>query len=227
VRDADEARQAIDGGADIVDVKEPDHGSLGAAESGRWWEVAAQCASRIPVSVALGELLDGDLPARLALLPRVQFAKIGLAGCRQLADWIPRWRRAVEQLPTGTQPVAVYYADADRAICPTFHQVLSQAVSLGCCGLLWDTHEKRFGSLLDQLPIASLAQQMDAVRQRGMHTVLAGSLSLKDLLHIERLSPDFVAVRGAVCARKRTGRLRGELVRQFADSLQRMQPQLP
>ena len=58
VRDAMEARAALHGGADLIDIKEPRAGSLGSAEVGTWREICEVVATAKPLSVALGELLD-------------------------------------------------------------------------------------------------------------------------------------------------------------------------
>lgn len=58
VRNAEEAVQAADSGADIIDVKEPEFGSLGFAGGATIREVVDAVAGRIPVSAALGECLD-------------------------------------------------------------------------------------------------------------------------------------------------------------------------
>ena len=78
VRSALEARLAYQGGADIVDIKEPHLGSLGAATSKVWCEVYDTINQRVPVSVALGEVWEGHVarPNR-----PFAFAKIGVAGC--------------------------------------------------------------------------------------------------------------------------------------------------
>ena len=58
VRCADEVAIAVDGGADIIDVKEPSHGSLGMATP----ETLATCATVVPEqllwTVAGGELVE-------------------------------------------------------------------------------------------------------------------------------------------------------------------------
>ncbi len=78
VRSAAEAQQAFFGGADLIDVKEPDRGPLGAADADVIAEVARFVAGRRPTSAALGELVEGRrLPTALGL----SFAKLGLAGC--------------------------------------------------------------------------------------------------------------------------------------------------
>lgn len=216
VRNAVEAAAAVRGGAAIVDVKEPQNGSLGPASVEQWTEVVRTCPGHIPLSLALGELTDAALPTRLAAIPPVQFVKIGLAGCLQAENWIPRWRWAIEQLPTGTSAVAVTYADAQHAQAPDADTVRHHASQFGCCAMLWDTHDKTRGRLLDHVPIHQLEMQVAQARQSGMLIVLAGSLAIEDLATLKNLAPDFVAIRGAACMGPRTGSVRRELVEQFA-----------
>lgn len=60
VRNACEAIAAVEGGADIIDVKEPDRGSLGCAAPDVIRQIAAQIQQlprqTLPLSLALGEL---------------------------------------------------------------------------------------------------------------------------------------------------------------------------
>ena len=53
---ADEARRAIAGGADIVDVKDPREGALGAPSPRVLSEVVRAVGPAAPVSAALGDL---------------------------------------------------------------------------------------------------------------------------------------------------------------------------
>src|SRR5438045_2477000 len=91
VRSAAEATAALDGGAALIDVKEPALGSLGRAADAVRAEVLAVLAGRVPMSVALGELRDGD--DRAPGLEGISFAKWGLAGCLEL-DWQGLLRQA-------------------------------------------------------------------------------------------------------------------------------------
>src|SRR6187402_1196662 len=111
VRSADEAAIALAGGADVIDVKEPSRGALGAATPFVWDEVRQVVAGRRPVSVALGELLDDDIEELASAAFGCEFAKIGLAGCQGSAGWMSRWVQTIGQLPPGVQPVPVAYAD--------------------------------------------------------------------------------------------------------------------
>src|SRR6476620_4190786 len=100
VRSAVEALAALAGGADVIDVKEPSQGSLGAADDNTISAVVRAVAGRAPVSAALGELVDligspngeGARP----LVDGVSLFKTGLARCGSLSDWQTHWQRAVD-----------------------------------------------------------------------------------------------------------------------------------
>ena len=141
VRNAVEAQIAVDAGADLIDVKEPAHGSLGAADPGILEAVLQQVNDRRPLSAALGELLSA-VPLPAAFAGRLRYAKFGLAGCGTFDGWIALWQQAIERLPRGVEPVAVAYADWQSALAPDPWHVLERAHALRCAGVLVDTHDK-------------------------------------------------------------------------------------
>jgi (5-formylfuran-3-yl)methyl phosphate synthase len=212
VRSVEEAQLALAGGADLIDVKEPNRGSLGAADAGTIEAVVRQVAGQASVSAALGELVEGHrLDAGLA--GRIQYVKFGLAGCIDWPDWTTRWAQAVAKLPAGVRPVAVAYADWKTARAPDPRQVLEAGQAIACGALLVDTFDKSHGSLLDYWALAELDQFASAVRQAGMLCVIAGGLGLAEIAEILPLGPDYLAVRGAACDGDRTGRLDIERIR--------------
>ena len=197
VRSAAEATIAAEAGAAIIDVKEPQRGSLGAADGETIDQIAAAIGGRVPLSVALGELEGPE--GRPVWQSRVQFAKLGLAGCARLPDWQSRWKKVIDELPGGTKPVAVVYADWPAAAAPEPEEVLRAALTFGCCAVLIDTFDKCGPALFDWLPPARLRPFVAKVRERGMLVVLAGSLDERSLRQALTLDADFVAVRGAAC----------------------------
>jgi uncharacterized protein (UPF0264 family) len=218
VRSADEARLALAGGADLIDVKEPQAGSLGAASSQVWREVAEAVAGARPLSAALGELRDFQAND-LNPLGDYQYAKLGLAGCLGLPDWINRWQAALSKLPHSVVPVAVAYADHRPAEAPALLDVVNVGHQLGCRALLVDTYHKTSGDVFDVVERAELHEAVRAARQLGMTFVLAGSLRLERLQDALSLEPDFLAVRGAVCPGNRENALDEPLVRIWAHRL--------
>ena len=197
VRSAAEATVAAEAGAAIIDVKEPHRGALGAADAKTIDEIAAAVGRHVPLSVALGELEGSE--SRPVWQSRVQFAKLGLAGCARLPDWQSRWKKAIDELPEGTQPVAVVYADWRAAAAPQPEEVLRAALTFGCRAVLIDTFDKRGQALFELWQPARLRRFAARVRERGMLIVLAGSLDERSLRQALTLDVDFVAVRGAAC----------------------------
>lgn len=203
VRSAAEAAAALQGGADVLDVKAPERGSLGRPPRQVVRAVLAVrdvLAPHVPVSIALGELAEWTDAAAVAewLPPGIGFAKVGLAGQRD-RDWTTAWQALREAAPAHVAWVAVAYADVRAAAAPDIADVIAAAVRTHFAGVLVDTYSKREGRLLDHLAPAALGRHARGVHSAGLFWAVAGRLSLADL---PRLSPhpvDVVAVRSAVC----------------------------
>jgi hypothetical protein len=198
VRSASEALLALEAGADLIDVKEPKRGSLGRADLSTIVEVLRAVGGRLPVSCALGELVDFFHP-NVRLPGEVLYAKFGLAACADRDDWITRLEAARQGLPDGTSLVAVAYADSSAAKSPDPAMVLSAAEQLSCPAILLDTWSKTSGSLLDCMTSSALAWFVNAARQRGLMAVIAGGLGDREIKCVLATRPDYVAVRGAAC----------------------------
>jgi uncharacterized protein (UPF0264 family) len=216
VRNSREAADAVIGGADIVDVKEPRRGSLGRAGSAVWQRVAARIDGQLPVSVALGELLAMDEENWGPLPPGIRYGKVGLAGCRGEPNWSQRWKEVLERLPAQVAAVAVVYADAVDCNAPPPEQVVSQAARLGCWGVLFDTHQKAAGDLFHWLQVPQLRRHIESTRREGLAVALAGSLNERSLVTALKLRPEVVAVRSAVCRGGRGGDVDQDKVKRLA-----------
>lgn len=226
VRDEQEARQAAAQGADLIDVKEPRAGALGAVPPQRWQELRAAVPGSIPMSVALGELLDTETQARAGRATMFQFAKIGLAGCAAVPAWRDRWLEAWSTLPENVVRVAVAYAD-DAATAPSPEIVLEAAPAARCRALLVDTATKDGRNVFDHLALPRLDNLFGRARQLGLRLVLAGSLRLDQLPLAISLAPDYVAIRGAVCLPDREGALAPALVAHWVARLAELSPACP
>jgi uncharacterized protein (UPF0264 family) len=192
VRSAAEAVAALQGGASVIDVKEPDRGPLGRADPAVVRAVWTVVPAGVPVSVALGELIEpGAPPADGA---GIAFCKLGLAGSGP--DWLPRWlayRRA-----TGPGPgwIAVAYADWETAAAPAPDAVLDAALATGCAGILLDTWSKDRPGPVD----GSWSDWIVRARRGGLLVALAGGLDAAAIRRLALLRPDLFAVRGAACS---------------------------
>jgi len=216
VRNGKEARAALAGGADLIDVKEPSRGSLGAADEAAWQDVLPAVAGKVPTSVALGELCGEAASANVEGLAGFDYAKVGLAGCGQRNDWPCEWASLLSRVPRRVTPVAVVYADWHAACAPSPNEIIDHAVRLECGAVLFDTFDKSQGDLASHLDVETLSQLVGVLRDRGMLTVLGGSLGPATIPCVMPLSPDYVAVRGAACPEARTGTVDQCLVRELA-----------
>ncbi len=233
VRNATEAIAAIHGLADIIDVKEPAHGSLGCATPQTIAEVAIIVRSQSdttppPLSLALGELDEwreddrADLRAAIAT-SRPDFLKLGLSGASHLQNtdsWIRHWQSIRESISGPQTWVAVAYADHKNADSPTAESVLHAAIETRCGILLIDTYSKDGTSLLDHLTLNQLLAIRHATSEHGLQLALAGRVTLSHLNVLLNIQPDIIAVRGAVCENgNRKSSVCGQLVREFHDAI--------
>jgi uncharacterized protein (UPF0264 family) len=196
VRSVEEAMVALEGEADIIDIKEPSRGSLGRADDSVISAILNAVAGRRLVSVACGELLD-ELPLPQTRPPA--FVKWGLAECAAVKDWSSRFEKAAAKLPGACRPVTVAYADWQRARAPHPDKVSRLARRLRRGVLLIDTRQKDGKSLLDFLSLAEIDTIVKRCRAAGVPVALAGSLNRSVIDTLLPLSPAIIAVRGAAC----------------------------
>jgi len=215
VRSAAEAQIALDCGVDLIDVKEPNRGALGAADPAVWRDVLGVVAGRVPVSCALGEL-EASTSANAAAIPiGVRYAKVGLAGAADQPDWESAWRDRVDHRPAGCDVVAVVYADATTARAAP-GRILAAAIEHSCAAILVDTYDKSAGDVFTHWPAAELAAFLSRASASGLLTVVGGGLTWNSLGTALELSADYLAVRGLACGAGRTSGLDAASCRRLA-----------
>jgi len=206
VRSAAEAWEALRGGADIIDVKEPAIGSLGAASPDNLAAVAEVVQRCKTISAALGELRDLD--AESMMIPAaVRWVKFGLSGCGTDPDWQRNMlsvRRRIEKR-SPAKVVAVAYSDWQRAESPSPRVVAQLAQEHRFEAFLIDTFVKDGTTLLDWIPSHVLRVLISELRSQGIRVALAGSIGRTMIEELLLLEPDWIAVRGAVCRGGRVG----------------------
>ena len=210
VRNAAEARAALSGGCDILDVKEPNQGSLGMANVDAILEILRSVESvslenrSVPVSAALGETVEWlDVPDVPKLPDGLDYLKLGLSGMGRFDDWVSRWQRIrnrfEERAESRFRWIAVIYGDRDHADSPEAEEVIDAAMETGCAGVLFDTFRKTGHTLLDWLDVDDLKRMSERIRDSGLKLAIAGSLRSEMLPDILPIEPDIVAIRTAAC----------------------------
>jgi (5-formylfuran-3-yl)methyl phosphate synthase len=229
VRSASEVEAAVTGGADIIDAKEPSRGSLGPVDHAVLREILRRVPSRVPLSVALGDVSTADEVAaaisslELPSKPAPLFLKLGFAGVRtpQLATTLLECAAAMGAKHGAVRIVAVAYADAERAETLEPGLLLQLARRAGVAGALLDTYLKDGHGLLGCMTPRALAEWTAAGRRFGLLTALAGELKLADVGVVCRAHPDVIGVRGAACEGGRGGVVTVERVRALRHRLGR------
>jgi uncharacterized protein (UPF0264 family) len=214
-----EIEPALQGGADIIDVKNPAEGALGAAPAAVLSGLADLLWPDRLASAALGEsdssagvlTLAGYGAAALG----VRYIKLGLRldDPDQAITLLRTVQAAVHLANPQCGLIAVGYADAARIEALSWQllpEIARQAQVEGC---MIDTALKDGRRLFDYCDEPALERWLAECRQLGLLAALAGSLTLADLPALARLQPDVVGFRGAACAGDRVnGRVTAELV---------------
>jgi (5-formylfuran-3-yl)methyl phosphate synthase len=213
VRSASEAIRALQGGADIIDAKEPARGSLGAVDGAVLREIADALSGGLPLSVALGDAVTpSDVERAVASLElaRVQtaFLKVGFAGLdddSKVRDTIGRLAQVAAELPSRPRVIAVAYADHRQAGSPEPFTVARLAAAAGADGILLDTWTKDGTDVFAWMPPSILKEWTAAGRPLGLGVAVAGSITQDTMATVLQVEPDIVGVRGAACDGGRSG----------------------
>ena len=210
----EELPAALEGGADLIDVKDPSSGALGAAPLDTIRDIVERVSGRRPVSATLG-----DLPMRPGLLVEaarrtaaagVDYVKLGVFAGDASACIAALHPVACEN----ARLIAVLFADRD----PDF-DLLEPIAAAGFAGAMLDTAGKGGGALPDHLSPARVDAFIRRSRALGMMTGLAGSLRIEHVSPLAALGPDYLGFRGALCAGGRADRIDPARVRQVRQAL--------
>jgi len=201
---AEEAREAMAGGADILDIKNPAEGSLGAQSPSVIREIRKLASGRVKVSAAIGDMPNLPGTAALAALGAatcgVDYIKVGLMGPRNEDEAITLLRevvRAVEEFRTPV--IAAAYADFKRSGTLNPNRLPGIASRAGVQGCLLDTAMKDDQGLLDFLDKPGLSLLSEQAHANGLLFGVAGSLREQDLISLRDLGADIVGIRTAAC----------------------------
>jgi uncharacterized protein (UPF0264 family) len=222
VTDADEARVAVDAGVDIVDVKNPAEGALGAPGPGVLGSVREAVPPDRPVSAAIGDLPNLPGTAALAALGAARsgaaYVKVGLWGTSTAEGAVAVLSAVREAVDGGAVVIAAAYADAERVPGRPLQpgHVVEAARRAGVGGCLLDTAVKDGHGLFEWLRPAVLATLVSEGHAAGLEMALAGALRAEDLAVVRATGADIAGVRSAACRNgRRSAPLDADRIRQL------------
>ena len=198
VRSVEEALQAVAGGADIIDLKEPSQGALGRLPDATIRAVLAAVRGEAvgearPVSATIGDqMLEPEAviaSVRAMAANGADIVKFGIFP----GDAPATIQALAAPAQEGIRLVAVLFGD--RA--PDFGLIPLCARS-GFLGVMLDTADKKAGPLTRCQSLETLAGFVAEARRHGLLTGLAGSLTEADIPDLLALAPDYLGFRSAL-----------------------------
>ncbi len=197
VRNLEEANIVCEGGADIVDLKEPDYGALGAVPLDMMHRVVDALWEKCLISAT-----TGDLPANASAIEDqvmktsetgVDYVKVGMFSKQHIENCLPHLASCACK---GIAIIAVMFADLDFDM----DYAIQTAKQAGLRGIMLDTARKGSGSLLKHKSILQLEYFVNRSRQNGLLIGLAGSLTVEDIPAVIKAGPNYIGFRSALCS---------------------------
>lgn len=194
VRNRAEAETVLAAGADIVDLKDPEKGALGAVSP----EVVRACLTAIggrrPVSATVGDvpMTPGVVTGAVAAMAEngVETVKLGvMPGGDPFACF-----EAVRALGLRADLMLVFFGDAMADVDP-----VEAAKACGADGVMLDTAGKGQGPLPDHMPLEAIARFIERAHGAQLRAGVAGSLRAEHVKPLVALGPDVIGFRGALC----------------------------
>ncbi len=214
----EEAKIARLGGADIIDVKNPKEGSLGA--NFPWMiEAVKKAAGSVPVSATIGDFNykpgTASLAALGAAVAGAEYIKVGLYDIQSkehAMHMLLNIVRAVKGFDKNKKVVASCYSDYTRINSISPLELPKIGAEAGADVVMIDTGIKDGRSTFEFLTEEELLQFVSSARSYGLKTAIAGTIKFEDIPALKRISPDIIGVRGCVCGGDRNSTIKRELV---------------
>ena len=195
VRSLDEAHAVSAAPADVLDLKDPRHGALGALDIETVHRIVKLFSGKYPLSATVG-----DLPADPKIISRriVELADAGIdyikIGFFDTAHF--------ESCAGPLQPLAKRHAligvlFADRL--NDFEGPCRLLKTAAFTGVMLDTADKSKGSICEIIDQPGLRRFVDTAHELSLLCGIAGSLTLSDIDSLVSLDPDYLGFRTALC----------------------------
>ncbi|HZV98611.1 MAG TPA: (5-formylfuran-3-yl)methyl phosphate synthase [Methylophilaceae bacterium] len=195
VTNLDEAQLAVEAGVDIVDLKNPAEGAIGALPHSIVSEIVRALGRSNIFSATIGDL--PMVPDRIVYATEqmaqtgVDIVKVGFFGADGHIDCV----RALQPVAAkGVRIVAVLFADQEPDL-----GLIPELQKAGFYGVMLDTAIKDGSSLLDHFSLDDLRHFTQLAQVHGLESGLAGALRLEHIPALACLKPGYMGFRSALC----------------------------
>ncbi|MCW3997510.1 MAG: (5-formylfuran-3-yl)methyl phosphate synthase [Candidatus Bathyarchaeota archaeon] len=223
-KNKNEAIEAINGGANIIDVKNPSEGALGANFPWIIKEIIDIVPNNVETSCTIGEMpnLPGSisLAARGAASTGVNYIKAGLSGLKKPANSIKLMKcvvKAAKSFNSEIKVVITGYADAEKIDSVNPLLVPNIALKAHADVAMIDTAVKNGHGLFYYLNKEQVKNFVNISHKFKLKTALAGSLKIEELAKVTSTGTDIIGIRGAACTFE--DRLNGKITRKKVQNI--------
>ncbi|MBL1321434.1 MAG: (5-formylfuran-3-yl)methyl phosphate synthase [Methylophaga sp.] len=217
VQSLEEAQALLPVLPDILDMKDPSKGALGALDVETVSQIVDLVAGRCQTSATIG-----DLPMNAELISAsmidmatsgVDYVKIGLFSASNLTECISRLEPTIKALSAPV--IAVLFVDKEADI-----SLLPLLKASGFHGVMVDTAIKKGQHLRAHWSELKLNAFVQQAHQHGLLCGLAGALRCKDIPSLAQQGADYLGFRSALCQQQnRTSRIDVKLARQVREAI--------
>jgi len=200
VTSIEEARIALENGADIIDLKDPSAGALGALPIEQIQLIVDfMCSELSPIKKKISATI-GDLPMESELLLRhvnklattgVDIIKIGFFESDNYQPCLDALQTVTQ---VGLKLIAVLFAESNY---PT--SLIKAIKDAGFIGVMLDTAKKNGLTLMDYYSEIQRAEFAHEVFKHHLQFGVAGSLKIQHIVDIREINPTYIGFRGGVC----------------------------
>ncbi len=190
-----EAHTILETSVDIIDLKQPEQGALGALSTETVKQIVQAVNSRKLLSATIGDIpmqAEQVYKAANAMADTgVDYIKIGLFPGGNWSECL----NALNQLSKkGSQLIAVLFADTQPD-----YKIIETLKHLGFTGVMLDTMDKSKGSLSEVMQLSDIENFVNTAKSHQLLSGLAGSLKKADIPELIDLEADYLGFRGALC----------------------------
>lgn len=223
----DEAKEAIKGKADILDIKNPKEGSLGANFPWIIKQISEYSQDMI-ISTTVGDVTYKPGTVSLASLGCAvsgsNYIKVGLFGTKnydEAKEVMDAVVKTVKEYDSNITVVACGYADSYNIDSVSSDLIPKVAHDSGCDVAMLDTYVKDGRRLTDYLDKTQLAEFTETSHNYNLKVALAGSVNKEDMSLLKSISCDIVGVRGCVCTDgdRNNGVVSSKLIEELKDNI--------
>ena len=225
----EEAVECVKGNADIIDVKNPAEGSLGANFPWTIRSIRKMVPLTTPISATVGDISFKPGTVSLAALGAASagasFVKVGLYQITTLEQGIEVMKavkRTIEEYHLPVSVVAAGYAEGETisSIDPLLiPEVAARSKSDYAMLDTFDKSERK--PIFDILSMEQLERFIATSREKNISVALGGSIQKQHITNLKELQPDIVGIRGAVCedGDREKGKMTAKLIVDFRKKL--------